>query len=163
MKNWKKVIWNCILGLFKCCAVAPLSFQRARSAPRTGRLLVGPVTSCRPTGWTGVRARTTASPKEDLWLWSKAQRFRYVWPRFLARGLISLVQLVQLCSVFQDFLSKQGNLMYWIGLSQINGTWTWVDNTVLQKRWMTKTTTLLIQVWLSCTHVILKFSPDWSE
>ncbi|CAF98183.1 unnamed protein product [Tetraodon nigroviridis] len=30
----------------------------------------------------------------------------------------------------QDFLSNQGGLMYWIGLSQSNGIWTWVNNTV---------------------------------
>lgn len=141
MENWKKKIWNCTLGFFKCSAVSPppsvspLSFQRAFVVPRTGRLLVGPVTSCRPCGWTGARARHTASPREDPWLWSKARRFRYVWPCFLARGLNSLVRL---CSVFQDFLSKQGDLMYWIGLSQRNGSWTWIDNTVPQKRWMTK-------------------------
>lgn len=51
-----------------------------------------------------------------------------------AQGLISPVRLVPSCSVFQDFLSKEGGLMYWIGLSQHNGTWTWVDNTELQDR-----------------------------
>lgn len=153
-----------------------LSLQRAFSVMRTGHLWVGSVTSCQPRGWTGARARATASPEEDLWLWSKARRFRYVWPSFLAWGL------VQLCSVFQNFLSEQGGLMYWIGLRQSNGTWTWVDNTVLQERWRTKSfnsaeniphfhderspsllwgsTTLPIQVWLSCTPGIREFSPD---
>lgn len=137
MENWKRIC-NCTLGLFKCSAVAPLFFQRASIVKRTGRLLVGPVTSCQPWGRTGLRARDTAPPEEDLWLSSKARGFRYVWPSFLARGPILLVRLVQPCSVSQNFLSQQGVLMYWIGLSQSAGTWTWVDNTVLQKRWMIK-------------------------
>ncbi|TWW79151.1 Asialoglycoprotein receptor 2 [Takifugu flavidus] len=33
----------------------------------------------------------------------------------------------------QKFLSEESNLLYWIGLSQTNQTWTWVDNSRLQK------------------------------
>lgn len=132
----KKSFEKCTLGLFKCSATAPLSFQTAFNVRTTGRSSMGTVTFCPPCGWTGARARDTAPPEGDRWLWSIARRFRYVWPHFLARRLISPVRLVQLCSVLQDFLTKQGGLMYWIGLSQISGTWTWVDNTVPKKWWI---------------------------
>ncbi|XP_030605533.1 C-type lectin domain family 4 member E isoform X2 [Archocentrus centrarchus] len=33
----------------------------------------------------------------------------------------------------QDFLTKKGNLQYWIGTSQKGTEWTWVDNTELQE------------------------------
>uniref|UniRef100_A0A3Q3W8Q4 C-type lectin domain-containing protein n=1 Tax=Mola mola TaxID=94237 RepID=A0A3Q3W8Q4_MOLML len=32
----------------------------------------------------------------------------------------------------QDFLTKKGNVQYWIGLRQNSGTWTWIDNAGLQ-------------------------------
>lgn len=40
------------------------------------------------------------------------------------------------CSELQDFLTKKGNLPYWIGLKQNNAKkWTWYDNTTLTQRW----------------------------
>lgn len=36
----------------------------------------------------------------------------------------------------QMYLSKKGNLNYWIGLSQVGtNEWTWINNTVLTVRW----------------------------
>ncbi|KAM6936583.1 early activation antigen CD69 isoform 2-T2 [Lycodopsis pacificus] len=33
----------------------------------------------------------------------------------------------------QNFLTEKSKMIYWIGLRQKGATWTWVDNTVLQK------------------------------
>ncbi|XP_076593484.1 early activation antigen CD69 isoform X2 [Chaetodon auriga] len=35
--------------------------------------------------------------------------------------------------LFQYFLSKEGKMNYWIGLRQKSNTWTWTDDSVLQK------------------------------
>lgn len=42
-------------------------------------------------------------------------------------------------SCLQMYLSRKGNLDYWIGLSQVGtNEWTWINNTVLTVRWEKK-------------------------
>ncbi|KAL0985133.1 hypothetical protein UPYG_G00153290 [Umbra pygmaea] len=39
----------------------------------------------------------------------------------------------------QTFLTEKGNLMYWIGLRQRNGSWVWVNNTTLGQSYWSET------------------------
>lgn len=137
MENWKKLIWNWTSGLFKCSAVASLSPSREPTLWRglavlrwVLLLLVDLADELDPEPETlrlhrripGCDQKPGGSGAPDPVSWREVW---FHWCSCFNRPLS-----------FQDFLTKEGGLMYWIGLSQSNGTWTWVDNTVLQKRWL---------------------------
>lgn len=130
-------MWSCTLGSFKCSAVAPPSREPflcwglahfrwvlLLHVDREDELDPEPEVLHLQRRISGCDQKPGGSGTSD--------------PVSPDRGLISLARLVPPCSVFQNFLSAKGGLMYWIGLSQRNGTWAWVDNTVLQQRWMAK-------------------------
>ncbi len=49
--------------------------------------------------------------------------------------VISILMLFNYISFLQMYLSKKGNLHYWIGLNHLGeNEWTWINNTVLTVR-----------------------------